>query len=159
MGILMLTFLIFYTLLLPMCVLLHEVGHGIGVVLSSKSHARIYLGDWDKENKHNFSIGRLHFYIRWSFVGFCAWDDRFEKQQRIAALAGGPIMSLLLVCLFGLLMAIAPQGDIRFALTGVTIFNLIQFFVTAIPMTYPHWMGAYKGHPSDGLQLLRLLRS
>ncbi|MFC0015534.1 MULTISPECIES: hypothetical protein [Allobacillus] len=155
----MLLFLLFYILVIPICVLLHEIGHGIGVVSTSKSNAHVYLGNRNKENKENFRIGRLHFHIYWSYVGFVAWEGNLKKQQRAVALAGGPIMSLLLGFLFGMTATLLPHGDLRSFLWGTAIFNLFQFVATIIPITYPRWMGAYNGHPSDGLQLLRLLRS
>lgn len=37
----MLVFLLFYTLVWPLTVLLHEIGHGLEIVISSKSHAHI----------------------------------------------------------------------------------------------------------------------
>ncbi|MFB9973985.1 hypothetical protein FPQ10_06915 [Allobacillus sp. SKP2-8] len=154
----MLLFLLFYILVIPICVLLHEIGHGIGVVTTSKSNAHVYLGNRNKENKENFRIGRLHFHINWSYVGFVAWEGRLKKHQKAVALAGGPIMSLALVFLFGLIAVLVPLDDLRSFFWGATIFNLIQFIATVIPITYPRWMGAYNGHPSDGLQLLQLVK-
>ncbi|WP_223703155.1 hypothetical protein [Sutcliffiella deserti] len=127
------------------------------MILSSKSHAHIYLGSMDK-NHPNFSMGRLHFYINWAYFGFCSWDATLDKRQKIAALAGGPIVSLLLACIFGKIMIGLPQGELRSVLLGIAIFNIFSFLVTAIPMNYPRWWRPYQGRPSDGLQLLRLLR-
>lgn len=155
----MILFLLFYILVIPICVLLHELGHGIGVISTSKSHAFIYLGNRGNENKENFRIKRLHFHIKWSYVGFAHWEENLNKRQTAVALAGGPMMSLLLVFLFGLIVILVPQGDVRSIFWGATIFCFIQFIVTIIPITYPRWWGGYSGHPSDGLQLLRLLKS
>ena len=47
----MLGFIFFYLFVLPMSVLLHEVGHGLGVIISSKNHARIYVGFANEKNK------------------------------------------------------------------------------------------------------------
>ncbi|MGD6778144.1 MULTISPECIES: hypothetical protein [Bacillaceae] len=154
----MLLFILFYILVIPICVLLHEIGHGLGVISLSKSDVHIYLGKRTKENKENFRIGRLHFHIVWSYVGFAYWEGNLNKRQRTAALAGGPVMSLLLVFIFGLIALLVPQGDLRSFFLGATFLNLSMFFFTIIPMTYPRWMGSLHGHPSDGLQLLRLLR-
>lgn len=157
-GVFLLMVLLFYLIVVPLGVLLHEVGHGVGIIAVSKYHARIYLGKWDIQNKENFSIGRLHFCIRWSYVGCCAWRGCLGRRQNIIVSAGGPIASLLLALLCGGLIMLVQQGEWRSFLLGVAIFNFIQFFVTVIPVTYPHWMGPYGGIPSDGLQIVRLLR-
>ncbi len=146
-------------MVIPICVLLHEIGHSIGVVSTSNFHARVYLGKRNKENRENFKFGRIHFHLYWSYVGFVSWEGDLNKKQRAAALAGGPIMSLLLVFLFGMIAMYVPQGNLRSFFWGTTLFNLIQFIGTIIPVTYPRWMGIYHCHPSDGLLLLRLLKS
>lgn len=155
----MLLFLLFYIFVFPTSVLLHEIGHGVGVISTSKFHAHVYLGNRNKENKENFKIGRLHFHIYWSYEGFVDWEDKLNLCQRAFALAGGPIMSLLLVFLFGIIAMLIPQGDLHSFFVGTTIVYLFQFIATIIPITYPRWMGAFNGLPSDGLQLLRLLKS
>ncbi|PAD67444.1 hypothetical protein CHH83_18815 [Bacillus sp. 7586-K] len=154
----MLLFLFFYLLIIPASVLLHEVGHGIAAVSTSKSHAHVYLGTRSKVNKENFKLGRLHFHLNWSYVGFVSWEGNLTKRQTAIALAGGPIISLLLMLLFGLISLYVPQDDLHSLLFGATIFNCFQFLFTIIPITYPRWMGVYNGQPSDGLQLLRLLK-
>ncbi|MCE7792823.1 hypothetical protein K8O68_10390 [Salipaludibacillus sp. CUR1] len=67
-------------------------------------------------------------------------------------------MSLLIGCISGLLMINVSNGNIHSILIGITVFNIFSFLVTAIPLKYPRWWGAYKGLPSDGLQFLNLLR-
>lgn len=154
----MLVFILFYLLVYPITVLLHELGHGLGVIISSKSHAHIYLGNTNEKNRENFRLGRLHFHIIWSFIGYCHWGKELNKQQRVIALAGGPAMSLLLTLLCLSLTFITSHGDLRSLLWSTTILNFLQFLFTIVPITYPRWTG-YSGHPSDGLQLLRLLRN
>ena len=154
----MILFLLFYILVIPLCVLFHEIGHGIGVLSTSKSRAHVYLGLRSKENRENFKIGKLHFHINWSYVGFVDWDVNLSNRQRVFALAGGPVMSLFLALSFGVFTFLLPHGDLRTFLFGIAIFNLIQFLATIIPVTYPRWMGPYNGHPSDGLLLLRILK-
>lgn len=155
----MLIFLLFYVFIMPIFLILHEIGHGLGVILTSKSNASIYLGDFDKHNKRNFSIGRLHFHIHWSHIGYCSWDSNLNKRQRICALAGGPIMSLLLVCIFLLIKQEVSQEIIRSIINGIIFSNFITFLLSVIPISYPRWLGPLSGNPSDGLQLLRLFRS
>lgn len=97
----MLIFLLFYLIIWPLTVLLHEIGHGLGVVFTSKCHAHIYLGNTDEKNRENFRIGRLHFHIIWSYKGYCYWGNELNNQQRVISLISGPAMSLLvsLICL------------------------------------------------------------
>ncbi len=152
-------FLSFYVLLIPLFVLLHEVGHGLGAVFSSDSEVHIYLGIKSEKNKENFKIGRLRFHIIWSYTGFAYWGSRLNKRQKVVALAGGPLMSLLLTLLFGWLTNITSQSELHQLFFGSMVFNLCQFISTTIPVKYPRWMGGYSGHQSDGLQLLRIMKS
>ncbi|MFE4708676.1 hypothetical protein [Peribacillus simplex] len=136
----MLTFLLFYVLVIPIIVLMHEIGHGIGVVCISKSHVHVYLGSRNEGNKENLKLGRLHLHIYWSYVGYAVWDGNLDKRQKAIALAGGPFMSLLLGILFGIMVIVVPPGDLHSFLWGITIFNISQFVLTTIPITYPRWM-------------------
>lgn len=76
--------------------LLHEVGHGIDVIVTSNSHVHIYLSMKGEDNKENFNFGRLHFHIRWSYIEDVYWDTELDKRLKVIALAGGSLMSLLL---------------------------------------------------------------
>lgn len=151
------TFLLFI-LVVPIFVLLHELGHGIGAVSTSKADIHIYLGQFSEDNKENFKIGRLHFHIQWSFIGYAYWGESLDKRQRVIALAGGPLMSLFLGLLFELLTSLDLQNGIRQLFGWSATYNLIQFIITIIPIRYPRWMAAYNGMPSDGLRLVQLLR-
>lgn len=154
----MLLLLFFYILVIPFCILLHEVGHGLGAVLSSKSHARIYLGAKSERNKEDFRLGRLHFHIIWSYVGFAYFDSNLTKRQKALALAGGPFVSLILAVLFGWLTFVTSHSYIQSLFWWATLFNSLQFIATMVPIKYPRWMGGYGGYQSDGLQLLRLIK-
>ena len=143
-----------------MTTLLHEIGHGhgLGVIVSSKALAKIYLGNPDKKNTENFRLGRLHFHINRSYIGYCYWGNKLNKQQRVCSLIGGPAMSLLIsVICFSFTINIST-GDLHSILRATAILNLFQFIITIIPITYPRWISGYSGNPSDGLQLLRLIR-
>lgn len=155
----LLIFFTFYILLIPFYILLHEVGHGLGVVLSSNSDVHIYLGPRNEKNKENFTIGKFHFHLLWSYIGFVDWEARLNNRQRAAALAGGPVMSLLLTLLFAWLTYINSHSELHQLFFGSMIFNLTLFIATIIPVKYPRWMGGYSGHRSDGLQLLRIIKS
>ncbi|WP_301107503.1 hypothetical protein [Sporosarcina sp.] len=151
--------LLFYLTVLPLSTLLHEVGHGLGVIATFRSRVDIYLGSKSEKNIENFRLGRLHFHIVYSFAGFVYWEGNLNKRQRAAALAGGPVMSLTLVFVFAGMAMSVSHGDFRSFFWGASIANLIQFVSTVIPVTYPRWMGSYAGHKSDGLQLWQLLKN
>lgn len=158
MGILL--FAISYILIIPMCVLLHEVGHGLGVVLSSGARASIYLGKFnEKENKKNFHIGRLDFHIQWSYFGCCYSEGDLKKNQELAFFIGGPLMSLILSLISFWLWFATSDGVFHSLFQRITVFSITQFLITAIPIKYPKWMGSYSGFSSDGLQLLKILKS
>ena len=125
---------------------------------ASKHHVHIYHGPGSEKNKENFRIGRIHFHIYWSYTGLTFWGKDFSKRQEAIALAGGPLMSLLLAILFGLLTLFASQTGMHSLFWWTTMLFSLQFIGTIIPVTYPRWMGAIGGYPSDGLQLLRMLK-
>ena len=57
--------LILILIVVPTSLMLHEIGHGIGTALTSKTHhVHIYLGDVGDNNKENFQIGRFHFHLQ-----------------------------------------------------------------------------------------------
>lgn len=155
----LLLFIAFLIIVIPICLLPHEVGHGIGAISFSTSDVHIYLGVVDENNKENFRLGRFHFHIKWGYVGFAHWGEGLNKWQSTTALAGGPIMSLFLVLLFELLASLINQNGLSQLLILSKVVCLSQFIFTIIPVTYPRWMGGLGGYPSDGLQLLRVLRS
>ena len=66
-------------------------------------------------------------------------------------------MSLLLALIFGIITPVF-DGELQTLFGWITTFNFIQFIVTIIPVTYPRWMGGYNGLPSDGLQLIKVLK-
>ncbi|HLR43223.1 MAG TPA: hypothetical protein VK067_08310 [Pseudogracilibacillus sp.] len=150
-------YVFFFIFVIPICVLLHEVGHGIGLSTSSNAHVHIYLGLKSKSNKENFQIGRMHFHLQWSYIGFVSWDKMLSKREKAFALAGGLIMSLILALLCGII-ALVFNGKLQTLFGWTSTFNFIQFLVTIIPIRYPQWMGGYSGLSSDGLQLLKILK-
>lgn len=154
----MLPTIIFYVFVIPLCTLMHEIGHGIATVLSSNATAQIHLGNVNDTTKRNFKLGRLHFYLKWSYYGFCSSKGVLGKNQKLVSLIGGPLMSLLMVIILGLVIPLVSFGDVQSLMSSTAFFCGVQFLVTAIPVRYPRWMGSYYGQPSDGLQILTLLK-
>lgn len=154
----MLITIIFYILIIPLCTLMHEIGHGIAAVSSSSATAHVHLGHLSEPDKRSFNIGRLHFHLKWSYYGFCSTKGEMDKNQRIINLIGGPLVSLVMAIVFGILIPVVSNRDVQSLFSATAIFCAVSFLVTAIPIKYPLWMGSYYGHSSDGLQVLYLLR-
>lgn len=140
--------------------LLHEVGHAMGVIIFSKEKSYVYLGSTNDSNTESFQIGRIHFHINWSYFGCCAVKNRtiFSRFQNIMFSIGGPIVSLLLFILGYLVMAEVSHYGTKTFLNGITIFNFSMFICTSIPIRYPNWLKPYAGLPSDGYQILTSLK-
>lgn len=155
----MLVTIIFYILIIPLCTLMHEVGHGIAAVSSSSATAHVHLGQLSDPDKRSFNIGRLHFHLKWSYYGFCSTKGEMDKKQRIINIIGGPFVSLVMAIGFGLLIPLVTNRDVQSLFSATATFCAVSFLVTAIPIKYPRWMGSYYGHPSDGLKVLNLLRN
>ncbi|WP_343840015.1 site-2 protease family protein [Salinibacillus aidingensis] len=155
----LLIIIIFYTLIIPACVLLHELGHAFGVVLFSKKRATVYLGH-NRKGKETFRVGRISFCIKWSSVGFCGWEHKEASVfQRVMVFGGGPLVSFVLFSLFFILtFHHTLHEDFNLLCNGIWIFNLINFAVTAFPFIYPKWWGPYAGLPSDGYQIYQTLK-
>jgi len=156
----MISFFLFYLIGIPVSVLLHEVGHAIGVIIFSKEKSHVYLGSKNDLNKENFQIGRIHFHINWAYFGFCAVKNRtpFSKFQSIMFSVGGPIVSLLLFVTSYLVIAEVTHYEIKNFLIGIAYFNLFMFICTSFPIRYPNWFKPYAGLPSDGYQIFTLLK-
>ncbi|ANU25810.1 hypothetical protein [Planococcus versutus] len=159
----MISFFIFYLIGVPVSILLHEVGHALGITLFTKEKAHVYLGPANDNNEENFRIGRMHFHIKWAFFGFCFVKNRsdFTSFKSIMFSAGGPIISLLLCIAAYLVSADLTHYGTKNFLNGIIYFNLILFIFTSIPITYPNWWKPkpYAGRPSDGYQILTALKS
>ncbi|WP_238538287.1 hypothetical protein [Virgibacillus halodenitrificans] len=87
-------------------------------------------------------------------MGFAHWEEGLDRRQRAMALAGGPVMSLLVALLLGVLSLLISQSEVRQFVGWTATLSFIQFMLTMTPLTYPRWTGGYSGFPSDGLQLI-----
>ena len=157
----MISFFLFYLIGIPVSVLLHEVGHAIGVTIFTKEKAHVYLGPINDNNKENFRIGRMHFHIKWAYFGFCVVKNRNDLTsfKNIMFLAGGPIISLLLCIAAYLISTDLTHNGTKNFLNGVFYANLSMFIFTSIPIIYPNWLKPYAGRPSDGYQILTIFKA
>ncbi|QFT87468.1 hypothetical protein FIU87_02290 [Bacillus sp. THAF10] len=153
-------YLLLFLVIIPVSVLIHEIGHGLAVVLFSKMHTRVYLGP--TENNHeNFQIGRMHFHIMWAFYGYCALGDRESdptKTQRVINSLAGPLATLLVLLLTIMFKQYVTSEQLDRILTGVFIYNSYLFLCTIIPFRYPKWWRPYGGMPSDGYRVYLALK-
>ncbi|MDE4086826.1 hypothetical protein PO902_17400 [Planococcus maritimus] len=154
--------LIIFFILLPISIIIHELGHALPIILSTDSgEANIFLGTPRKEKKLVFSIGKIHFYLGYGFVGFC-FIANFEEipplsdQQRLLIDAGGPFFSLLSgLVTYGLSISVLENLQYIYLFAMV---NLFLFLTSAVPLTYPKFEGHLAGYQSDGLRIVQNLR-
>ena len=142
--------------------LLHELGHALGYMLvTGDGHWHIRIG-W----------GRQLLYTKALTVNLLVLDGLFtpsEKRidtraKRIATLAGGPAVSLLLV--LGLVFLrfggfsfqsdILADGVIEYFLNSALFLNLWILFLSVVPGHY--FYGKVKGLETDGLQIIQAMK-
>ncbi|WP_211653372.1 hypothetical protein [Planococcus alpniumensis] len=151
-----------FFILLPISILIHELGHALPIVLSTKSgEANIFLGTPHKENKLAFSIHKFHFYLGLGLSGFCLISNYkdippLSNAQRLLVDACGPLFSLIAGTLaYGL--SISASGSFQYAYPFAAV-NFCLFLTSVIPVTYPGFFGALSGYPSDGLRIYQNIR-
>lgn len=157
----MISFLLFYLIGIPASVLIHEVGHALGALISSKEEAHVYLGPAQESNKEDFRIGRMHVHIQLAYYGFCIVSNKgdFTKVRNVLFLAGGPLFTLLLAIAAPFISTELTHSGIKNFLNGIFFANFTMFIFTSVPVIYPNWLKPYAGRPSDGYQLLQILKA
>jgi hypothetical protein len=144
---------------IPVCLVLHEFGHAIMILLLTKQKFTFQFGSHGP--KQEFRLGRLTVLLhleRSTFLGsryFLEDYATLSRQQIFWITAGGPIASLLLTFLFGALWLTTNKID---PWRGLVVLNLVAFLWSSIPGYYAEWMGAQGGIPNDGLQVVHLFQ-
>ena len=148
-------------LLCHLSVLLHELGHALGYRISAGS------AGWKVVAGSGPEILRTPKYTcRLIPVGGCflPMEEPRTDNGKLVMLMGGPLASLLLTVLFGILRlcVFGPVqhagglGGILFPVSGFLLpFNFFQFFFTAVPIRY---RVVCRGFESDGLQIVRVMQ-
>lgn len=140
---------------------IHEMGHALATVWQNKNAtAEIYLGSSSKEKKLKLKLGRITCYLTIALSGFCTQPNWKEVplsafKPRSLVLLGGPGLSLVGAAAFYVAASYASgvPSNIFINLSGVCFF---LFASPLIPFTYPRFLG---GGPSDGLQLINLIKT
>jgi len=143
---------------------LHEAGHAVGYLLATgDTHWHIRVG-WGKRllNTKRLSVNLLPFD---GFFTPVKKEKIHSKAQLIMILSGGPIVSLILVA--GLLLLkfggisfhseVLASGAVESFIHIALFSNLLILLMAVIPIHYFH--GKIKGLESDGLQIIRILKS
>ena len=88
-------------------------------------------------------------------------DNAYTKAQVLMCSAGGPVFSLVLILI---LFALGASTSAFIDYYGPTwdfirTYNIIVFISAIIPMRYPSFFPIIGGMESDGMHILRALRS
>ena len=141
--------------------LLHELGHALGYRISTgKAGWKVIAGSGPRI----ISVSKIQLNLI-PVGGYFIPDEEPETDnERIKMLAGGPLLSLLLTVLFGIirfciLRSAQPESALYEIMFPVSIFllyfNFFQFLFTAIPIRYRI---VCRGLESDGLQIVHVLK-
>ncbi|WP_442600686.1 site-2 protease family protein [Paenibacillus sp. KN14-4R] len=145
-------------LLIPIHILIHELGHAYFALLFTNKEVSIYMGEFEK-TKYKLRMMRLTIY--WNkalpMTGFVNTDKMpFNKYKHISIFLGGPLASIMMTIIYVVLIFYASDPILRIIYYGGLMNAIIQFFCTIIPVRYKH--GGYKGMKSDGLHVLEIMR-
>lgn len=152
--------LLFIIILVPLSILIHELGHALIPGLFSNKPVKVVLGNITKleENKVKFQIGKFHFYFTLSLQGCCYTDlTTLSKSKKILFLLFGPLASLLVSLISFSSLGYIGNSFVREVIVYTANINFIMFLMTIIPITYPKWY-LYAGRKSDGLQIIEILK-
>lgn len=152
--------------ILPCLTLIHELGHAAAALLLTRNEITVFLGtaptiNADSRFRFSWQWGRLRFVTQpfRGFFGFCRHGKSDARWKSMVISGAGPLASLTTAALIWFLdTTLEPDlGVFDYAPQWAGMFAFISFLVTALPMRYPSWWGAYKGMDSDGMRIYRVL--
>jgi hypothetical protein len=153
------SFFAYLLIAFPICVVVHELGHAIMILFLTNQKTVFQFGT--KGVKREILLGRItiQLYFEPSALFFCRYrlENKLalSRSQDFGITVGGPLASLIFGMTSGVVWWLSYIED---PWKGLALINLIIFLNTIIPGQYPEWQGAQAGIPSDGLQLLQLIR-
>lgn len=151
---------VFWLVTVPALTLVHELGHALAGMMTTRGWVTAAIGTGG--DPRTMGLGRLRIQLRpfSGIVGSCHREYRSGSGSGEALFYGaGPLLSLVSAAILGYLGTSATGNSTLAQLFVSGSYGaLMQLIVTAIPVRYPSWMGAYAGDLSDGAMILRCIR-
>lgn len=170
-------FLISWFLGWPPLTIFHELGHACTALGLGHQEVQVYLGTTPHRVEQQpgkieptFIVGKMAFYCYppglFRGIGWAMWRLSFSRRQGVLTLLAGPATTLFFLVVLSLITyllrpdahASAIQVGEYYLFLWFSVIAFWQFLVTAIPMRYPSWWGAYAGATSDGYKVIALLQ-
>ena len=141
---------------LPLVILLHELGHAVPALLFTRAKVTIYLGSYgDSVHSWRMQVGLLEIYWKkWSLYwsgGLCvpSSQDMTTAQQAIMLMGGvGVTFAVATLGFYGALV-FDLHGSVKLLMFMLTVFAAVTLVTNLVPRENA-------GMPSDGLLLMRL---
>jgi len=78
----MVTQLVIGLLVIQISILIHEMGHALGILLFTNNEALVYLGPIENKRSLKFKIKRVSFQLAISLYGFCFTKNHENLTKR-----------------------------------------------------------------------------
>jgi len=145
--------------LYPVCILLHEFGHAIPILLTGRN-AHVIMGD-DSGKTFQFGKLKLTFGISGAGImyrGYCRWDGNVPTRTELIVTLGGPIVTLAIVAILTIFVDLNPEGTLETSIYYLWVSQTLLLVLTSLPMTLPSWLYPSESD-NDGKQILDILLS
>ncbi len=149
----------------PFIVLIHELGHATPALIFTKNvNIKVYVGSYgDEKNTLKFRIGRLSFFIKYSYnffriKGLCVLPEQLSSfNKKLIFITCGPAINLFTVLIaFYFVYNFADDGPFKVIMTIFICYSFFIFFVNLIPRSFISKDG--KIRKTDGKQIQDLFR-
>lgn len=138
---------------------LHELAHAAPLVLAGGS-VRVTIGS---DSGRTIHVGPLTITVGVDGVrtfmqyGYYEPNRRHSLRVRAVSIVSGPLMTVGIVSVLGVMLYRGVGEPLFFVLTFVFFNELYRAIQTIVPKTYSR--GPYRGMQSDGKRFLKLVRS
>ena len=145
----------------PVAVVLHEVGHLIPAFFLTSGTIKVRIGESRKQKV--LKLGRrieLFFSLDFSGLGSTTHNESsIPKFYEFFIIMGGPLLSIMVTTISGIILLSGTSYLwLEVVIAGFLCSNFLIFLRSAIPIHLKPSKNFPEAPPSDGLQLLRLLR-